>query len=58
MNELMNDKAVYKTAPATPGLLKMSGMVIFPPDILKCWRAHTWSIDMNMNIFSLIQAQQ
>ena len=24
MNESMNDKAVYRTAPATPGLLKMS----------------------------------
>ena len=25
MNELINDEAVYKTAPATPGLLKMEG---------------------------------
>ena len=23
MNQLMNDKAVYRTAPATPGLLKI-----------------------------------
>ena len=25
MNELMNDKGVYKTAPATPGLLNGGG---------------------------------
>ena len=26
MNELINDEAVYRTAPATPGLLKTTGV--------------------------------
>jgi hypothetical protein len=33
MNELINDKAVYRTAPATPGLLK----VIINFFFLICW---------------------
>ena len=28
MNELMNDEAVYRTAPATPGLLKTTQAVL------------------------------
>ena len=28
INELINDKAVYRTAPATPGLLNITGSVI------------------------------
>ena len=28
MNELMNDEAVYRTAPATPGLLKKISFTI------------------------------
>ena len=29
MNELVNDKGVYKTAPATPGLLNTQGLCVF-----------------------------
>ena len=28
MNELINDEAVYRTAPATPGMLNREGMNI------------------------------
>ena len=32
MNELMNDEAVYRTAPATPGLLTMIINKVDPVD--------------------------
>ena len=31
INELMNNEAVYRTAPATPGLLKIQNAQFQPP---------------------------
>ena len=45
MNELLNDEAVYRTAPATPGLLiiyNLYNLQLIPLIGLFVWNAPTW----------------
>ena len=45
MNELINDEAVYRTAPATPGLLKTSTLLFNVTKVdLKWLVIQTWKI--------------
>ena len=60
INELMNDEASYRTAPATPGLLikpikktKKSNSFQNAPKILKSWKPIVFLFN-NLIIFMLI----
>ena len=45
MNESMNDEAVYRTAPATPGLLKIYNCTLFPKCVGVNPKAYILKID-------------
>ena len=60
MNEWINDKAVYRTAPATPGVLKMSKSNIKFQNVLKnntakrqCMTLGKGAKNQNVNFFQI-----